>query len=206
MLTTELQLAITATLESALNNYLRLDSEHPHRLSRLAGKYLAIELLGMNTTIYLLADDKGIQLFNHYEGEADATLSGTPLALMRLALTRQPGPAMFSDDLTLSGDTELGQQYKRLFDSLDIDWEEHLSRYSGDILAHKLAGLVRSGLSWNNQARTILQQDIAEYLLQEQQLVTEKAELQRFFNHVDVLREDVDRLQARIEHLLSTTA
>jgi ubiquinone biosynthesis protein UbiJ len=199
MLATELRLAITGALEAALNRYLQLDPDSRSKLAAMQGKCLAIELTGLEFTLYLLIDSQGILIFNDYPETPDATLSGSPLDLLGLALQQQPGPAMFAGGVKISGDTELGQFFKRLFDSLDIDWEEHLSQYTGDIVAHKLGNLFRSGVQWGQQASDILRQDIAEYLLQEDRLVPEKAELEGFFSEIDNLREDTDRLEARIK-------
>lgn len=206
MLTTELKLAIIGTLENALNQYLLLDPDSQRMLTKMAGKCLAIELKGLDITLYLLVDARGIQIFSDYPDTPDATLSGTPMELLGLALEKQPGPATFSGGVKITGDTALGQSFKRLFDSLDIDWEEHLSRYTGDIVAHRLGNLFRTGVEWGQQAGDILRQDIAEYLLQEDQLVPEKMELEALYSQIDTLRDDTERLQARLQRLKNQLA
>jgi ubiquinone biosynthesis protein UbiJ len=108
---------------------------------------------------------------------------------------------VFAEGVKISGDTELGQLFKRLFDSLDIDWEEYFSHYTGDIVAHKMGSLLRSGIDWSQQAIDILRQDIAEYLLQEDHLVPEKAELEGFYTDIDTLRDNTERLEARIQRI-----
>ncbi|MEJ2143354.1 MAG: SCP2 sterol-binding domain-containing protein [Gammaproteobacteria bacterium] len=203
MLKTEFKLAIIGVLENALNQYLQLDPDSQQMLAKMEGKCLAIELKGLDITLYLLVDTKGIQIFSDFPETPDATLSGTPMELFGLALEKQPGPATFTDGVKISGDTGLGQSFKRLFDSLDIDWEEHVSRYTGDIVAHKLGNLFRMGVDWQQQASDIIRQDISEYLLQEDQLVPEKTELEAFYSQIDTLRDDTERLQVRIQRLKS---
>jgi ubiquinone biosynthesis protein UbiJ len=201
MLATEFKLAIIGTLESSLNTYLQLDPDSQRILEKMTGKCLAIELKGLDVTLYLLTDTKGIQIFSDYPDTPDAILSGTPMELLGLALEQQPGPAVFAEGVKISGDTELGQLFKRLFDSLDIDWEEYFSHYTGDIVAHKMGSLLRSGIDWSQQAIDILRQDIAEYLLQEDHLVPEKAELEGFYTDIDTLRDNTERLEARIQRI-----
>lgn len=201
MFATEIKLVLIGTLESAVNTYLQLDPDSYRVLEKMQGKCLAIELKGLDVTLFLLTDVQGIQVFSEYPEAPDATLSGTPMELLGLALEEQPGPAMFAEGVKISGDTELGQLFKRLFDTLDIDWEEHLSHFTGDIIAYKLGNLFRAGKQWGQQASDIVRQDIAEYLLQEDHLVPEKAELEGFYTQIDTLRDDTERLQARIQRI-----
>ena len=43
----------------------------------------------------------------------------------------------------MTGDVELGQQVKTLFDEIDIDWEGHLARFTGDVVAFQVGSLFR---------------------------------------------------------------
>jgi ubiquinone biosynthesis protein UbiJ len=208
-LTAELAMSVTAGLETALNTALRLDPEAFKRLNKFSDKVIAIELQGLDLTLYLLPGANGINLMSQYPAEPDTTLSGTPLAMAKMALGPDASKVLFSGEVTIRGDVETGQRFKRLLDELDIDWEELLSRYSGDIVAHKLGNLVRATAAWGQQTLNILGQDAAEYLQQEGQDLPLPGSVRQYLQAVDAVRDDTARLEARVarlrQHLSSTT-
>ena len=192
--------ALLTTLETALNYYLHLDPETLKQLGRLQNKVIAIELRGLNSTFYALPGSYGLRLHSRWEDEVDTTISGTPLAMTRMGLG-DSSQVLFSGDVTISGDVETGQQFKRILDSIDIDWEEQLANVTGDIIAHRTGNLVRDGLQWSRQLLNSLQQDITEYLQEESRILPGRTEITPFMDEVDRLRDDTERLEARIKRL-----
>jgi len=197
----ELAMSITAGLETTLNSALRLDPAAWKRLAHFSDKVIAIELQGLDLTLYILPGDHGISLMSQYGAEPDTTLSGTPLAMAKMALGPNASNVLFAGEVTIRGDVETGQRFKRLLDELDIDWEEQLSRFSGDILAHKLGDLVRATTAWGQQTLNILGQNATEYLQQEGQDLPLPATVQQFLQAIDTLRDDTARLEARVARL-----
>lgn len=197
----ELAMSITAGLETTLNSALRLDPAAWNRLAHFSDKVIAIELQGLDLTLYILPGDHGISLMSQYGAEPDTTLSGTPLAMAKMALGPNASNVLFAGEVTIRGDVETGQRFKRLLDELDIDWEEQLSRFSGDILAHKLGDLVRATTAWGQQTLNILGQNATEYLQQEGQDLPLPATVQQFLQAIDTLRDDTARLEARVARL-----
>jgi ubiquinone biosynthesis protein UbiJ len=84
---------------------------------------------------------------------------------------------------------------------MEIDWEEHLSRLVGDIAAHRIAGLVNGLRNWGKTAADNLADDVGEYLQEESRDVVSGAEMGVFYQRVDKLRDDTERLKARIDRL-----
>lgn len=197
----ELNAAFTAALENAANGYLRLAPQSLAQLGRLQGKVIAVELRGLNQTLYLLPDSQGLMIQSHFEGVADATLSGTPIAFAELSMSNNPNRVLFRGDVQISGDIKLGQDFKRILDQLDVDWEEILSQYTGDIVAHKVSDLLRGINQWGKNALTSLSQNGAEYLQQESFDLPFKDEVQPFLSEVNQMRDDVERLAARVARL-----
>jgi ubiquinone biosynthesis protein UbiJ len=197
----ELATAIAAVLEKAINQVLALDPETMERLKTLQGKVIAIELRIINVTLYLIPEAEGLDVFGHFEGEPDTILRGTPLAMAKMGMTKEAGDVLFAGDVEISGDVELGQRFRGILDDLDIDWEEHLSHLTGDVVAHKIGNLMRGALKWGKQTTTTLGQDAAEYLQEESRDLTSRGEVEGFLKDVDTLRSDVDRMEARITRL-----
>lgn len=189
-----------AMLESAINAALALDSETVARLGGLSGKVVAMELEGTGITLFMLPGREGLRLMGRYEGEPDTTLSGTPLALLRLGGDR-PGDGLFSGDVKIHGDVELGQRMQRILGELDIDWEEHLSHLTGDVVAHQLGNLARGVMRWGRRAAENLQRDLVDYVQEERRDLPSRPELDEFLAAVDRLRSDVDRLTAHVDRL-----
>ena len=205
----EIAMGVTAGLESALNSALRLDPAAIKKLDRFSGKIIAIELQGLALTLYLLPGADGISLMSQYDAEPDTILSGTPLAMAKMALGPDAGKVLFAGEVTIRGDVETGQGFKRLLDELDIDWEEQLARYTGDIAAHKLGHIFRATAAWGQHAFSLLGQDATEYFQQEGQDLPVPAAVRQFMHEVDELRDDVARLETRVarlhQHIKTTT-
>ena len=197
----ELPTAMAAMMEAAINQILRLDPETVEQLRQLQGKIIAVELQGLSVTLYLVPCEEGLNVFGHFEAEPDTVLRGTPMALTKMGLVKNAGDVLFEGDVEISGDVELGQQFREILDGLDIDWEEHLSHVTGDIVAHKMGNLVRGIFGWSKQTTEILGQDAAEYLQEESRELPARREVDGFLKNIDTLRSDVDRMEMRVSRL-----
>jgi ubiquinone biosynthesis protein UbiJ len=126
---------------------------------------------------------------------ADATISGSPLALLRLAgATGGRGAAV-------SGDAEIANSYRELLAFARPDFEEELSRLIGDVAARALSQFALKTVEWARGARRTAGENIAEYLQEESRDLVNKPELEEFLHGVDTLRETADRVDARIARL-----
>jgi len=198
-----------SALEVALNQYLALacdqyqDEPGWQDFQALNGKVVAIDMQGLNASFYLIFNDNHLCVQSHLEGDVDTRISGTPLSLLRMKLQnrQRQQQALFSGDVTISGDTELGRKVNSLLDELDIDWEEHLSRLVGDVLAHEMGSRARELNGWLRASLATLAQDSSEYLREESQLLVSRDELEPFLSAVDELRNDAARIEKRLQRL-----
>lgn len=195
----DLSQLICASLETALNRYIQLDPDGPSYFASLEGRILALDITGLNMSFYLFPADDGFMVLSDFDGEADARLSGTPLAFAKLALARDKRDQLFNGEVEMSGDTRLANQFSRLFSQLDIDWEEILSQQVGDIAAHKFGNILRDAGQWLHRAGQSVSMDAGEYLQEESRLSPSNAELRYFMQQVDELREGADRLAAKVK-------
>jgi ubiquinone biosynthesis protein UbiJ len=192
---------IVAGLEQGINRYLALDPEGAERLASLNGRVICIEVAGFGTRLYLIPSGKEIQVFGDYAGEPDCVLSGTPLALARIGLAERKADRLFSGEVRISGDTHLAQQFGGVLAGIAVDWEEQLSRVTGDPIAHQAGSAMRAVRRWGRRSVDTLAQDTKEYLQEEGRLVPTRYEIQLFLDAVDTLRDDIERLAARVERL-----
>jgi ubiquinone biosynthesis protein UbiJ len=137
----------------------------------------------------------------HYQDEADTTLRGSPMALLKMSMSKDVAPLMLKGEVEIEGDVRLGRNFKKILSEMDIDWEEYAARIIGDAPAHHLASLTKKIMNWGRQAGSDLAADISEYLQEESRDVVSKPELEKFYQDVDTLRNQLDRVQARFEAL-----
>lgn len=190
-----------AALEDALNRYLDLDPDTQAQLATLHGRVIGLEVLGLGLTLYFAPAPHRLQLLSSFEGTPTCRLRGAPLALARLG--RGSGAqGLFGGDVTIEGDTETAHRFGEILAALDVDWEEQLSRLTGDVAAHQIGQFARSGAAWARNSHRSLEQDLGEYLKEEGRLLPTRFEVDAFMEAVDRTRDDVERLEARISRLL----
>lgn len=193
--------SLAAALESSLNLYLRQDPGSAGRGAALHGKVIALTFTGIDLTLYFLPDKDGVQVLSRYEGSVNTRLTGSPLGFARLALERRED-ALFQGAVRIEGETATAQAFQVMLADVDWDWEEQVSRLTGDIVAHRIGEFARHARALLSESRETLAQDSGEYLQEESRLLPTRIEVEYFLAGVDGLREDVDRLQARVDRLV----
>jgi ubiquinone biosynthesis protein UbiJ len=131
---------------------------------------------------------------------ADATISGSPLALLQLVRggpTRRDSAAAAQ----VRGDAQIADSYRRLFALAQPDLEEELSRVIGDFPARRLAQFGARSIAWVRKARRTAGDNVAEYLQEESRDLVNRSELEEFLRGVDALRDTAERIEARLKRL-----
>ncbi|WP_133136141.1 ubiquinone biosynthesis accessory factor UbiJ [Legionella rowbothamii] len=191
-------------LQKAINAAISLDEHMPSKLQALNGKTLEMIIAPLNVHFFIQFTQGTVELLDHYEGLADTIIHSSPLGLIRLSLLpASKARSLFNDKIRMSGNMELGQQVKKLFDEMDIDWEGHLAHFTGDVVAHQLGSFMRKGLSFTKRIDESMRQNMSEYLQEELRILPSKNELEDFYKEVDELSLSVERLQAHVNHLIS---
>jgi ubiquinone biosynthesis protein UbiJ len=104
-------------------------------------------------------------------------------------------------EISIEGNADLASTVQYLFRHLRWDFEEDLSRVFGDALAHRMVEEGSRFAAWNREAAGKLAQNLAEYWTEEQPMLARPAEVRQFLADVDRLRDDLARLEKRIEAL-----
>ncbi|MDD5034517.1 MAG: SCP2 sterol-binding domain-containing protein [Methylococcaceae bacterium] len=193
-------------LGDAVGRFIKLDPRSCDYLSPLAGKIIALHLSPLNWRLYLCPGEDSLEILPSFDGIPDVTLSGTPLAFARMGLDDRASRALFAGEVTIEGDMKTARRFQELFERLDIDWEASLARLTGQSLAQQLAGVLRSTHAWGLDTLESWQMNVCEYLQEESRDLPAGAEADIFYQEVDTLRADFDRLEARILRLESRFA
>jgi ubiquinone biosynthesis protein UbiJ len=196
--------------EALINRALKLDPEFLESLQPLGGKLVALELSGIDVTIYFSLDVTGVTFYQRNEVEEifgprspDIGFRGSPAALLRMVGAMRRGDAGFGDEVRLSGDVAALESLRDAFRRLDVDLEELLSRFVGDIAAREMGRTARAFLSWGENMRQTLLADGGEYLVEELRVSPPRYELDDFAAEVDRLRDDVERIEKRVARIIA---
>ena len=195
---------LLAGLERTLNALLARDPAAPARLARLAGQRLLLRLENPELALAVHFHPQGLDLLRPDDTdeaafdavvELDAETAG---ALLGGASTER---LMFQGRLAVRGHIALLEATRELLLDLDLDWEGELAHWLGDIPAHSLAeGLRRLG-RFGLRTREEFCTDLAEYLVEEAQLLPGRPQLEVLRDHLTELEVATDRLEARLARL-----
>jgi ubiquinone biosynthesis protein UbiJ len=129
--------------------------------------------------------------------EPDVTL--TVAAGSLVDVLRDPQAAASKTEVT--GDAEFAGVISFLFTHLRWDVEEDLSKIVGDVAAHRLARFGRDVAQVPGRVVDGVSRSVATYLREGHGAVPSRSEVDAFNQAVNVLRDDVARLEKRLEHL-----
>ena len=186
-------------LEQVLNRVIGLDPDAGERLAALHGRSIRIDLRGTGVRWFFVpAHDGRVRVVGSLEGEPDCTLAGSPFDLLRASAKAAGAKQLFGGHVQIEGDTDLAQRFSEVLADLDIDWEEQLSQLTGDIAAHEIGRGIRAAAREGARMRRSSEQILSEYLTEEARLLPHRFEVEDFIADVDTLRDDAERLAARI--------
>ena len=200
----EIAHAFTSILEDGCNRMLRLDRDTLRNLGDLDGRVFCLRVnnAGMGEqgpAMYFFPSEGGFQIRPEHDGKVDVTITGNPPAFLKLVMGEFAPTLTGSGQMQITGDLELGQRFQKVLKNIDIDWEEHLSAYVGDIVAHRIGHTARQVRGWTRHVAQTLRQDFAELMTEELRVAAHPEAVRGFMDRVDRLRADVDRLEKRIQ-------
>lgn len=191
---------LATVAETILNHALHLAPQSLDKMTTLTGKRIRIEVQDLNLHFTLLPSHHNMLIFSSYKGEADATIQGPPFSLLRVLLQKESNLASMPE-ISVHGDVGVVHQLQQVIQHLDIDWEEQFSKVLGDVPAHGIGSLLRRGHRHLRESIDSLHSNLEEYLQQETRQLPAASEVDHFLNATDHLRDDVARLEQRIQRL-----
>jgi ubiquinone biosynthesis protein UbiJ len=102
-------------------------------------------------------------------------------------------------EVRVNGDAGFAQEIFYVVQHLRWDVAEDLSRVFGDIAAQRMVETGKTLLDWGKQTGGNLASSFAEYWTEERPLIASRIDLERYHRDVDRLRDDVARIEKRIE-------
>ena len=167
---------------------------------KLSGTIVAVRVRDTALAMYFAVGDSAVELSTDSNSDPDVVITGSLLTLAGIAGTSGE-EAIRDGSLELTGDAETAQAFQALLGFAAPDIEEELSSVIGDVAAHRLGETARGVRNWARAARSTMAMNIREYVQEESRDVPSRYETERFSSRVGSLRDDVDRLEARLNRL-----
>ncbi|HSH27268.1 MAG TPA: SCP2 sterol-binding domain-containing protein, partial [Wenzhouxiangella sp.] len=158
-------------------------------------KQICLQLKGLGIDLYFHGREDGLGVSAECETAPDTTISGTPLALLAMAVPdwRAPGSGV-----RIEGDAGAGQAFEKLLKQLDPDWEAVFVERFGPVVGHQLWRMLADARAGARRASRTAADQTARFLREESGLLVTRQEVNDFVHEVDELREAADRLEAQL--------
>lgn len=209
--------AVAKQAVSGINSAVAMSPGSQKQLKNLEACTLKIHLKGRDSNFYFgvikleeqeqksdateaqsSQDKYKVQLLNEAE-TTDVTITGSPIAFIKLISQKNKATLFQTKELTLEGDSVRIQQILAFLASLKIDWDGLLATYIGDVPAHLLGSSIRSGLMWGLNFSQSLIRDTEEYIKYELRLLPDNKRAVNQFSAISRLTEEVDKLKHRFD-------
>ena len=182
-----------SSLSALIDQALRTDAEAQKRLAAMGQRTIRLELFPL-PAIGLRMDNGKLTVESPQE-QVDLAVSGHLAAFVRYALSDR------ADGIRLEGEAEIAQDFRDFLTTLDIDWEELLSRAVGDVPARLMMRTLEEGRQVARNFGAAAESNSRDYLHEESGLLPRASELDRFVREVDRLRDDLERLELRLDRV-----
>jgi len=186
---------LRAPVSSGINHLLRSAAWARERLRAYAGRTVFFSAPPFSVALAILPTGEVADADRN--SPHDIRIALTPgLALRLLA-----GDESAWTEIRFEGNTELGRDTLYVARNLRWDAGEDLSRVFGDIVAHRIVTAGNDMHSWLRSAAGHFARSAAAYWTEEQPLVAVRYQVEAFNLEIDALRDDVARIEKRIERL-----
>lgn len=165
-----------------------------------SGKVLQLKITPMTAHLIVLEDGTLALAGETLPSDANITMSVTT-ALKMLAKNDSA-----RNELVITGDHEFASEIGKVLSGLSWDIEEDLSHLIGDSAAYQSVKFAKTTSEGVKQQVQNLAEMLAEYWQEEQPMIAKKYQVETFNDEVDRLRDDVARLDKKIEKLAAKLA
>jgi len=188
-------------LEYSINFALSLDPQTKSKLSEFENKTMSFIIIGIPYPIFITGKDQRFCLSLQSNNDPQTTISGSMFAFLRVLMHKNALQELSNGDLQLIGNSDLAEKLFALFGSLDIDWEEQLSKLVGDIPANSFYSVFQQTAQWGRDTIKSFATSANEFFQEEISIIAPIAAINDFIKDVDILRDDVERLSAHVQRL-----
>ncbi|PLA74403.1 hypothetical protein CYQ88_05840 [Hydrogenovibrio sp. SC-1] len=192
-------------IETLLNQTLKLDEDASEAFAPCDEKVIQLTFTDFEITFFIIyqltssdSESTEPEILSQGSFTVQSHLLGAPDAHLQMTVADfLQGP----DAVKSFGDKALATEFLQALKGLEIDWEEQLSKLTGDLIAFKVGSTVRRGQKHLNAAQQKIADTLKEYLQFEVELLPTPSQVKRFNQQVTETTDAVDALAERIKAL-----
>ena len=193
---------IAQILENTFNHLLASDYQGKKRLGLHQGKSVGFNILPMQVQLVATISNEGLSIHGGSVDQADCSISGTPLALIRYMNASHINPSTnHSLGIEVDGDLDFAREISGTFRSLDIDWEEIFSQVIGDAPAHQLGNFISNLRGDFKRSQDSAKAHLRYIVTERMDQIVSSHEAEQFYRDVDQIAIDAAKLEQKINLL-----
>lgn len=188
--------------EKAISAGMKAADIQPEQLAPMVGKVLKLRVTDLDLDVWIICGEERWWLATESQENADVELSGTLGSLVETArsLTRPNTPLIF-EGLDIRGSVGVLQTMQKVFQAMDLDWEDVVTKALGPVPAGLLIKTLRAAREQWLTSRESVKRQTQEYLQSEQNTVVTHTTFAHSETRMTALNRQIDRLDARIKRI-----
>jgi len=188
--------------EKAISAGMKAADVQPEQLAPMVGKVLKLRVTDLDLDVWIICGEERWWLATESQENADVELSGTLGSLVETArsLTRPNAPLIF-EGLDIRGSVGVLQTMQKVFQAMDLDWEDVVTKALGPVPAGLLIKTLRAAREQWLTSRESVKRQTQEYLQSEQNTVVTHTTFAHSETRMTALNRQIDRLDARIKRI-----
>jgi len=191
----DMPLPLAFAIEKGIESVLRLDPHLANSLENINGKVIRVDVTTPALSFHLIVVDKNVEVEGAFDAEPDTTITGSAADLLSL---RSKSDALYTGAVKIEGELHTAEQLRTIIGQLDIELEDIVAPITGDAIAAQLGKFGQQLSSWFADSGNSFKQNTSEYFQEEAKVTAPNSEVERFCVEVGEVRQQCDRLSARL--------
>lgn len=186
-------------LETIINRALKCDPTALQKLATLKNQVIKVECTDWQFTFFIVIERQNLQFHQRYFSQENTLIKSTLNNFLHVFIKGADPKTLFDYPLDISGNTHNLEVLRDIFKNIDLDLEEKLSHVIGDVAAYRIFAHARKSKKFLKNTSEDLNAQIKEYIYFEAKYFPTRKKVEKFYQDIVRLRDDVERLEARIE-------
>ena len=198
------QIAFAYLLETLLYNAKRLDGFQGADLFALAPAVIQIEIQPAPYKAYILINESSLTVQSQLNGEVDCQIKAGIsdwASLNSLIDENSHTTEVDYERFQIQGNEEIAKSFLRVLNMMELDWEEKLSHYTGDLIAHQIGHKTRQWHGYKKSTGRQMTEMFEEYLKHELRVGPSRLEMQTWQTQLEELEKQTQELLKRAKNL-----